>query len=219
MNLDEMRVFVRTQLDVDSSDLPDALLNVYIQEGYERVIAVEQRWPFFETMWTFTIPAGGVGMLPIDTRVIEELTDSTGRMLSRADVRWVLGEFGVGATGTPSYWTTINRTIQLYPAPTVEVDLIAHGFRMASDWISIGAASEVDADTRLHIPIAWYACSLGYAQQEDEVLEQTYLNRFNQSVGIAQQAVMKPWTGQPRQAFHKSYRRWGGARFLPGIPG
>ena len=58
-----------------------------------------------------------------------------------------------------------------------------------------GASAEVDADIRLHLPIVWYACSLGYAQQEDEVLEATYMNRYHEAVQIAHDSVMRPWTG------------------------
>ena len=76
--------------------------------------------------------------------------------------------------------------------------MYAHGFRKPSDWIAGGASSDVDADERLHLPIAWYACSVGYAQQEDEVLEVTYQNRFRESVSIVQAAIMRPWTGGPK---------------------
>ena len=42
MNLQGMRDYVRAQLDLDDTDLPDVLLDGYIQEGYDRVLALEQ---------------------------------------------------------------------------------------------------------------------------------------------------------------------------------
>ena len=77
----------------------------------------------------------------------------------------------------------------------------ALGFRTPADWIAQGASGEVDADVRLHLPIVWYACSLGYAQQEDEVLGAD-LPEPVPGVGsaIARDVVMRVWTGQPKQS-------------------
>jgi hypothetical protein len=82
----------------------------------------------------------------------------------------------------------------------------AQGFRMGADWVAAGAGSECDADPQLHIPICWYAASLGYAQQEDEVLEQTYLNRFKESSALARDAIMRGWSGQPKQVSWTTYK-------------
>ena len=51
MNLQELRDYVRTQLDVDEEELPNPLLDAYFSEGFERTIALEVRWPFYETRW------------------------------------------------------------------------------------------------------------------------------------------------------------------------
>jgi hypothetical protein len=48
---------------------------------------------------------------------------------------------------------------------------------------------------------------LGYAQQEDEVLEATYLNRFKETVGQARDSIMRVWSGQPRQMSYTSFPR------------
>lgn len=210
MNLDEVRSFVRTQLDLDPTDLPDTLLDVYVQDGFDRTIAIEQRWPFYESLWTATIGVDGKGTMPVDARVIEELIGVGGRVLMHVDFRYAAEWFGTTTpVGNPQYWTTINRQLRVWPAPSSPQDLSAHGYRMSADWIRDGASAEVDADRRLHIPVCWYACSLGYAQQEDEVLEGTYLGRFKESASIAREAIMRPWSGQVRQAFYRHYPRPG----------
>lgn len=210
MNLQEMRDLVRAQLDLDDTDLPDVLLDAFLQEGYDRVIGLEGRWPFFEQDWTITTDATGRAPLPDGVRSIEMMRTADA-YLAYINVRWGAATFGPAPTaGTPAGWLISNRTLALLPPPTAPTTVYAHGFRGGSDWIGQGAGSECDCDRRLHIPICWYACSLGYAQQEDEVLEQTYNNRFNESARLARDAIMRSWTGSPKQMSYTSYpRSWG----------
>lgn len=205
-----MRDLVRAQLDLDDTDLPDVLLDAFLQEGYDRVIGLEGRWPFFEQDWTIITDDTGRAPLPMGVRSIEMMrTDEN--YLSYINVRWGAATFGPAPTsGTPAGWLISNRTLALLPPPNVPTTVYAHGFRAGSDWIGQGAGGECDCDRRLHIPICWYACSLGYAQQEDEVLEQTYNNRFNESARLARDAIMRTWTGSPKQLAYTSYpRQWG----------
>jgi hypothetical protein len=109
--------------------------------------------------------------------------------------------------GTPAYWGVLNRRIKTWPAPSTTSTMSALGFRGGADWIALGASSECDADRRLHIPICWYAASLGYAQQEDEVLESTYLNRYRESATMARDTIMRTWSGQPKQVAYTHYPR------------
>lgn len=208
MNLQQMRDLVRAQLDLDDTDLPDALLDAYIQEGYDRVLELEQRWPFMEIRWTLDVPAGGEVPMPDDASFIEMAIDPSGRVLPRIPPRLAVMSFPPGntATGTPAYWTRINRSMVLLPANSGLVTLTVLGYRQGSNWIGlVGASGECDCDRRLHIPICWYACSLGYAQQEDEVLEATYLNRFKESSAQAREAIMRTPPVTPRQVGYTHY--------------
>ena len=207
MNLQQMRDLVRAQLDLDDTDLPDVLLDAYIQEGYDRVLELEQRWPFFEVRWSVYVPAEGEVEMPDDAAYIEMLIDSAGRILPRIPARLAVMSFPPGntPTGSPAYWSRINRSIVLVPASSQITTLTAVGYRQGSDWIGVGASGECDCDRRLHIPICWYACSLGYAQQEDEVLEQTYLNRFKDSAAQAREAIMRPSVTAPKQVGYVHY--------------
>lgn len=199
MNLDQIHVFVRTQLDLDETDLPDVLLDTYVQDGYDHIINLERRWPFFETLWTeISVPADGVFTMPVDADVIESLMTTQGQRLWHVDIRWAEDNIGISASGTPGYWAEVGRQIVLFPKPTATMTLQGRGFRKPSAWIAQGASAEVDADLRLHVPICWYVCALGYAQQEDEVLEATYMNRYREAVTLARDAVLRPWTGQPK---------------------
>ena len=118
MNLQQMRDLVRAQLDLDDTDLPDVLLDAYIQEGYDRVLELEQRWPFFEVRWSVYVPAEGEVEMPDDAAYIEMLIDSAGRILPRIPARLAVMSFPPGntPTGSPAYWSRINRSIVLVPA-------------------------------------------------------------------------------------------------------
>jgi len=210
VNLQQMRDLVRTQLDLDGTDLPDPLLDAYLQEGYDRVIELEQRWPFFEAQWDVVMDVSGVGTMPPDARVMELVIAPGGRLLRRIPGRLAVMTFPPGQAngGSPLYWTKLNRSFTILPNPGSIVTLTVYGFRMGNDWIGVvGASGECDCDRRLHIPICWYAASLGYAQQEDEVLEATYLNRFKESSAQAREAIMRPNTGAPRQVNYMHYPR------------
>ena len=199
MNLNEIRTFVRTQLDLDETDLPDVLLNVYIQDGYDHIIALENRWPFFEVLWRLTIPTTGQLALGTDVATIESLVASDGHRLVRVDTRWIEDTFAPNTTnGTSVYWTQLGTAIATFPPPATDMDVTARGYRRPANWIAGGASAQVDADPRLHLPICWYACSLGYAQQEDEVLEATYMTRFREAATVAHDSVMRYWSGSPK---------------------
>ena len=215
MNLQQMRDLVRTQLDLDDTDLPDVLLDAFLQEGYDRVVGLEQRWPFFELTWQITVDTDGIGVVPLDAQVIEQLL-SGGYLLRRIDLRLGVGAFANTTTpGTPAYWTVLNQQLKVWPSPSAAISVTGYGYRHGADWIAVGASSECDCDRRLHIPICWYAASLGYAQQEDEVLEATYQKRFNESSALARDTIMRAWSGSPKQVSYTSYPQpWGG----PGRP-
>jgi hypothetical protein len=209
VNLQQMRDLVRTQLDLDDTDLPNVLLDAFIQQGYDLVLGLENQWPFFQESWPLAADVDGTIPIPPGLGHIELLLDSTGRLLPRVDARWAFTTVGPTTQGNPSYWSQFVGSIRVYPAPNATANFQALGYRIGSDWIAAagagGAGAECDCDRRLHIPICWYACSLGYAQQEDEVLERTYLDRYHETADEARKAIMRTWPGQPLQASYTHY--------------
>jgi hypothetical protein len=208
MNLQQIRDMTRTQLDLDESDLPDALLDNYVRDGFERIIGLETRWPFYEWVWDITAPPEGYFNLPVDAREVTSVMSQQGRIV-HVDARHAEDLFGFtgGGTAQPMYWSQLASSIQLWPQPIgAALPLRLRGWRKAADWVTNGAAAEVDADERFHLPIVWYCCSAGYAQQEDEVLEATYMARFTQSLTLAHDSVMRPWSGTPK--IMNGYQGW-----------
>jgi hypothetical protein len=197
MNLNDIRVFTRLQLDVDEEELANELIDVYVRDGYDRIINMETRWPFFEKRWEVTA-LNGIALVPTDAREIESVVTSDGR-LERIDQLHVERMYPVNPTGSRAqFWSQLASVITLHPAPSGDVVVSMRGYREPIDWVSLGAGADVDADIRLHLPIVWYVCSLAYAQQEDEVLEQTYANRFHEGATIAHASIMTAWSGEPK---------------------
>jgi len=194
MNLSEIRQAVRDQVEQDETDLPNDRLDGYIREGYERVIQMETRWPFFEQLWTASVAAEQVSFaIPSDAAIIVAIVTPDCRLRfveTRDGEDW----FGFEPTsGTVYQWSKLGTSIYLWPPPQSAVDMTLRGFRRPIDWIAAGAGTEVDADERLHWPIVNYALSRVYMQQEDDILSAIYLNDFREGVALARQAVMRPW--------------------------
>ncbi len=107
-----------------------------------------------------------------------------------------------------SVWTNV---IYLWPSTTYTADRTyrMRGYRKTTDWIASGASSSPDCDVRLHLPLAHYATALAYLQQEDEQLEQVYMNRWQRDVEMARQVIMDPSQHRPLVMGPRIYTRIG----------
>lgn len=199
MNLQQLRDAVRNQLDLDDNDLPNATLDLYIQDGYNEAIDYEVRWPFFEIEWEVTALANASGVtIPVEAREITAVKGPYGPV-NRLDQQEAEIYFGTAPPyACPQYWSRVGRTMNLWPRPDADFEITLRGFRAPADWIAGGAGAEVDADSRLHLPIIYYACSLAYEQQEDEVLSVLYMNRYRMRIERAHASIMEPWESSPR---------------------
>ena len=53
MDISTMRSYIRSVVDIDSSDIADDTLNRFLGEGYDKIVYSEKRWPFYEVATTF----------------------------------------------------------------------------------------------------------------------------------------------------------------------
>ena len=73
--------------------------------------------------------------------------------------------------GTAAYFSVWSNRIFLWPRRSSHpTPIILRGYRKPLAMFD-APTGQVDADPRLHQPLAHYAMALAYAQQEDEVLE------------------------------------------------
>lgn len=138
--LSELRQYIYDFLDVESFDIPEALLNTWAKEGYDRIIKMERRIPHFEDTFA-AVTTSGIGSV---TRPAE--LDSTGwvtadgRILEPLDHRLAYDEFvgwdGAAHEGEPTHYSTHGDQLHLWPIPTSEMTVTIHGWRRPLAWVA-----------------------------------------------------------------------------------
>jgi hypothetical protein len=214
----ELRSYVRRQTEQTSSELSDGTIDPYLQEAFNRTIAAETSWPFYEETWSVTQFAG---QSTIDLPVLQgqqlvssivSLTDPANRNRRLTMIDYETGEddyFGATTvSGAASEFSLWGNTLYLWPMVTFSTDRLyqLRGYRYPTNWLSGPSTNIPDCDPRLHLPLAHYAIALSYAKQEDEMLERSYMERWQRDVEIARQAIMEPNSHRPLMM---GPRRWG----------
>lgn len=194
--LDELRERVRDQTETTSSELTNPTIDSWLQEAYNRTIAGETQWPFFEHTWE-PIQAAGDSVIPepVDCQEIVSLVDpDNGYRLEMMNYENAENLFlgTLTSVGNPVAFSPWSGELVLWPPITYEEPKTwrLRGFRKPSDWIALGGSAEPDCDSRLHLALANYAIALAYAQQEDMELEQNYMDRWMRDVEMARGAIM-----------------------------
>jgi len=202
VNLQNLRDYIRMQLDMDEEELPNPMLDTYLTEAYTRTISMENRWPFFESRWeAVKLAADPSATLPasVDPAGLTSVTDATSglRLVQVSNEQAEDNISSLNNTVSPVYYSIWGNQLMLWPSPSTDRSLKLRGYRLPTDWISQGAGSEVDADPRLHILLTHYAIALAYAQQEDEVLEDVYMKRWQSGFVAARNAICNPRHHRP----------------------
>lgn len=199
--LQQIRDKVRTQVDLDTEDLPDTTLDGFIREAFDRTFARERRWPFFEYTWDLTkaVDLTTIAM-PIAPEVafIQRLRDSSHYDLTHISQQLAEETFqGPQTTSSaPQFFSVWGSTINLWPTPdTAESTFTMRGYRKPQ-WTGV-AVDELDGDERLHLAIFHYAVALTYAQLEDPELENVYMTRWDALLRAIHADVMRPQYHEP----------------------
>lgn len=220
--ISDLRIYIRRQTEQTSSELSDEAIDDFLQEAFNRTIAAETQWPFFEETWTLTQTAGNTYVaLPVDGGGNQECseilslvdTDNKNFRLTQLDYESAEDAY-IGfdpVTGYAHEFSVWKNVIYLWPAVTFSADHYyrLRGYRYPSDWLAGPSTAEPDCDSRLHLPLAHYAIALSYAKQEDETLERTYMERWQRDVEMARQAIMDPGHHRPLMMGPRRWRRVG----------
>ena len=204
--LTDLYAKVRNQTDTLPTELPDALINDYLHEAFNRTIAAEVIWPFYETTWNLTLPAGEDSItLPGDVNEpgIVALWDPVlgfrlnlvkdEQALDQVWRLWFTNQYG------PWVYTLWAGAIRLHPAPSFDEDREYQllGYRLPKVWSSLGPNDTPDCDERFHLPLAHYATALAYAREEGTELEDQYMQRWQRDVEMIRQQIMQPNRHRP----------------------
>lgn len=205
MNLTELTNYVWAQTDTTEFDLPAATIASYIDEAFQRTIAAENRWPTYEKTWSVVVPIGAASATldsDVNPPAVVSMTHSTfGYRLQQiseeeADLRFG-SDLENPTSFMPQWFSFWGGSVNFWPRLVADAETIflMRGYRKPLTTFAV--SGEVDADPRLHRPLAHYAVALAYAQQEDEVLERTYMERWQRDVGMARTAIMDPSQNRP----------------------
>jgi len=193
VQISEMRTYVRSVVDIDSSDIADDTLNRFLGEGYDVIVYSEKRWPFYEAETSFSTVADTkdytlatvgasvtTGLREIAAlRTNDHVVDFVGR--DAGDVAYPLD---VTSTGEPSHWSFWADTVRMYPTPDAVYTVNVRGYKNPTAFGagSSDATEPSDLPEPFHIVIATYGVARAYEQQEDPDMAVQYLSLFNQEL-------------------------------------
>ena len=205
MNLTELQQYVWTQTDTTSNDLSANTISEYLEEAFIRTISAENRWPFYEQGWQLTKEVGTAWLeMPVDMDPSSVMSVHIvgGARLTQVNQEEAESRFSSqpsgGTDGGGGFYSIWANKIWLWPLATANtaVEFVVRGFRRPTAAFN-SSTGEVDADPRLHRALAHYAIALAYAQQEDDVLEARYMDRWERDVTMARKAIMDPTGHRP----------------------
>lgn len=198
--LDGIRNGIRTIMDLDTTEMPNTTVDLFIKEAWKRIENAERRWPFFDAEWSLDTAVGDYKYTLTDIKGVTANTPlkikaiyGTDRMLcwlphDEARRRYMPNI--ASNTGTPQYWSAFNSTIYLWPTPTAIETLVYVGYRKGNDWFTAGA-DVPDCPDSLHNAIFMWSLAQAYAQQEDYESASYYNGKAVQEVQAATEQIMQ----------------------------
>ena len=219
MRLTDVRLMVRNISDLDTTDLPNSVLDDFVKEAFQRIIVLERRWPKYQETYTFntvvnqrayTIATIG------DIREVISLVDTStsGSRLTmipydNAEEIW-LGNTDVASR--PYFYALWDSALHLYAKPDAVYSITVRAYRNPLyTWLTT-ITDPIDCDEWFHILLVYFVLSRVYQRQEDPELSQMYLKSFEEGVAIARRDLMKTPSARPlllsggRQ--YPTMRRW-----------
>jgi hypothetical protein len=203
----EIKTYVRDHLDVDSLDIPDSLLNVWMRDAVIRIISFFDESPvWLQVERTFTtvpnqqsydleatvglgdIVAPGI-LLPL--QAIDEVRGPNFSLSPRSH-RQVRESYRADApSGRPQEFSQWGTQLYLWPKPAdAEVYSVLGIRRPDWDWIT-STAGVPDLPEEFHPLVAQWALSRGYAQQDDPDMANLYRGEF----GAELSNIASRWMG------------------------
>ena len=153
ITLTELRTQVRNMVDLDETDLPNAIIDQFAKEGFQRIYSLERRWPFLQETYTFntvvnqreyTISTIG------DIREIISVVDTSasGARLTMIDYNQA-EEIWLGNTDVPSrpyFYAFWDKKLHLWAKPDAVYPITVRAFRNpVYTWLS-NTSETIDLD-------------------------------------------------------------------------
>jgi hypothetical protein len=219
LTLAQMRTFVGELSDLDigfdeNDDISTDLVNGFIKEGFQKVVALSNRWPYYQTSYTFAVSQGFrsyssfvqiqptvIGSNPKAitdisqiTAVINSDTNYQGNALvyidqARAESIWVGAQ---DQEGIPAYFSIWADQVNLWPKPDNNYSFTLRGFRNPSlTWMQ-NEGDPIDISPTLQLPLINYVMARIFQFQEDPEMANEYMRSFEKAIAIIQGNLTAP---------------------------
>lgn len=202
----ELTQFVWDVMDLEEVDLPAALVRQFMRDGFDRIINLERRWPFYEESYTLNTTASqrdypissiGAGDLREVVSILDNSSAGNRLTITSIDDAEALWHGSFDVPTRPLFYTVWSDTIKLYPKPDAVYPLSVRGYRKPSyTWVT-DTSLEPDLDYRFHTALAYYAISQAYKRQEDSEMTNQYKQSFDEAVQLAKLELMRPPSHRP----------------------
>ncbi len=221
LTLTQMRTFIGELSDLDigfseNDDISTDLVNGFIKEGFQKVVALSNRWPYYQTTYTFSTTAN---QRPYTTFAqsqpsslsVKSITDiqqitavinngpssgnnGQGNALvyidqARAESIWVGSQ---DQADIPAYFSIWAGQLNLWPKPNVVYNMTIRGFRVPSlEWFS-DENTPIDISPTLQLPLINYVMARIFQFQEDPEMSNEYMRSFEKAIAIIQGNLTAP---------------------------
>ena len=204
MSLADVRTMVRDISDLDATDIPNSIIDNAVKEAFQRIVALERRYPKYQESYTFNTVANqraytlsAIGNIREVISLVE--TSSSGSRLTmipydNAEEIWL------GNTDTasrPYFYAMWDGALHLYPKPDAVYSITVRAYRNpVYTWLS-NTNEAIDLDEWFHVLLAYFALARVYQRQEDPELSQMYMRSFEEGVAMARRDLMKTPSARP----------------------
>jgi hypothetical protein len=204
ITLTTLRSQVRDMADLDETDLSDAIIDQFAREGFQRIYALERRWPILQETYTFNTVANQreytistIGDIREIISIVDTSTQGARLTLidyNQAEETW-LGNLDVPSR--PYFFSFWDKKIQLWAKPDIVYPMTVRAFRNpVYTWLT-DINEAIDLDEFFHAILPYFVLARVYQRQEDAQLAAMYLGTFEEGVAIAKRDLMKASSAQP----------------------
>lgn len=204
ITLTQLRTQVRNMVDLDETDLPDSIVDQFAREGFQRIYALERRWPILQESYTFnTVPnqreytVSSIG----DIREIISVVDTStqGARLNLIDYNEAEGIWlgNLDVASRPYFYSFWDKKLQLWAKPDIVYPMTVRAFRNpVYTWLS-NVDEAIDLDEWFHAILPYFIIARVYQRQEDSDLSAMHMRSFDEGVAFARRDLMKASSAQP----------------------
>jgi len=202
--LQDFRDLTRIQLDTDTDDLPDRLIDSWVREGWRFCVNHNRRWPFLRGEWSVTTDPN-VGVYPVDALVgsyvvgeLDAVVAATGRPLVWVGFDEAQRAFGGSDSGEPTHWTVFAAGLRLFPTPDAVQTLGVYGWLEPADWVAggLGGATSGLPDGFDDVILEW-CIGRAFQRQEEGSLGVMHLDQADVMLRKLKSRLMPHMSSHP----------------------